>query len=69
MPLHIIIGAQWGDEGKGRILDAIAAEAAVVARFSGGSSVEAAHLVLGADLLALDRRDALVDRAAGSRDR
>jgi adenylosuccinate synthase len=43
MPLHIIIGAQWGDEGKGRILDAIAAEAAVVARFSGGDN--AGHTV------------------------
>jgi adenylosuccinate synthase len=43
MPLHIIIGAQWGDEGKGRILDAIAAEAAIVARFSGGDN--AGHTV------------------------
>jgi adenylosuccinate synthase len=43
MPLHVILGAQWGDEGKGRILDAIAAEAAVVARFSGGDN--AGHTV------------------------
>jgi adenylosuccinate synthase len=43
MPLHIVIGAQWGDEGKGRILDAIAGEAAVVARFSGGDN--AGHTV------------------------
>jgi adenylosuccinate synthase len=43
MPLHIIIGAQWGDEGKGRILDAIAAEAAIVARYSGGDN--AGHTV------------------------
>jgi adenylosuccinate synthase len=43
MPLHIIIGAQWGDEGKGRILDAIAGEASIVARFSGGDN--AGHTV------------------------
>jgi adenylosuccinate synthase len=43
MPLHIVIGAQWGDEGKGRILDAMAAEAAVVARYSGGDN--AGHTV------------------------
>jgi adenylosuccinate synthase len=43
MPLHIIVGAQWGDEGKGRILDALAGEAAVVARFSGGDN--AGHTV------------------------
>jgi len=43
MPLHVVLGAQWGDEGKGRILDAIASEAAVVARFSGGDN--AGHTV------------------------
>jgi adenylosuccinate synthase len=43
MPLHIIIGAQWGDEGKGRILDAIAGEASIVARYSGGDN--AGHTV------------------------
>lgn len=43
MPLHIVIGAQWGDEGKGRITDLIAQEADVVARFSGGDN--AGHTV------------------------
>jgi adenylosuccinate synthase len=43
MPLHIVIGAQWGDEGKGRILDAMAAKAAIVARYSGGDN--AGHTV------------------------
>lgn len=38
MPLNIIIGAQWGDEGKGRYTDLLAAEADVVARFSGGDN-------------------------------
>jgi adenylosuccinate synthase len=43
MPLDVIVGAQWGDEGKGRILDAIASEAAIVARYSGGDN--AGHTV------------------------
>ncbi len=43
MPLHIIVGAQWGDEGKGRVTDLLAAEADVVARYSGGDN--AGHTV------------------------
>src|SRR5690606_36270848 len=43
MPLHIIIGAQWGDEGKGRITDSLAAQASIVARYSGGDN--AGHTV------------------------
>ena len=38
MPLDLVIGAQWGDEGKGRITDSLAREADVVARFSGGDN-------------------------------
>jgi adenylosuccinate synthase len=38
MPLDIIIGAQWGDEGKGRITDLLAAQANIVARYSGGDN-------------------------------
>ena len=43
MPLNIVVGAQWGDEGKGRITDLMAAEADVVARYSGGDN--AGHTV------------------------
>ena len=43
MPLTIIIGAQWGDEGKGHITDRLAQSAAVVARYSGGDN--AGHTV------------------------
>jgi adenylosuccinate synthase len=43
MPLNIIIGAQWGDEGKGRYTDLLAAKADIVARFSGGDN--AGHTV------------------------
>ena len=43
MPLDIIIGAQWGDEGKGRLTDLLASESDLVARFSGGDN--AGHTV------------------------
>ncbi len=43
MPLDIIIGAQWGDEGKGRITDLLTERAQVVARYSGGDN--AGHTV------------------------
>jgi adenylosuccinate synthase len=44
MPLNIIVGAQWGDEGKGRVTDLLAAEAQIAARYSGGDN--AGHTVV-----------------------
>ena len=38
MPLDIIIGSQWGDEGKGRFTDLLAADADITARFAGGDN-------------------------------
>ena len=38
MPLVVILGAQWGDEGKGHMVDVAAEEADVVARFGGGAN-------------------------------
>ncbi len=43
MPVHVIVGTQWGDEGKGRVADWFAAQADVVARFAGGDN--AGHTV------------------------
>jgi adenylosuccinate synthase len=43
MPATILIGAQWGDEGKGRVADWLAAQSDVVARFAGGDN--AGHTV------------------------
>lgn len=43
MPVTIVVGTQWGDEGKGRITDLLAAGADVVARYSGGDN--AGHTV------------------------
>ena len=43
----ILVGAQWGDEGKGRITDLLAEQADVVVRFSGGPN--AGHTVIVGD--------------------
>jgi len=43
----VIIGAQWGDEGKGKITDYYASKADVVARFQGGTN--AGHTVVVQD--------------------
>ncbi len=52
MPGVAIIGAQWGDEGKGKVVDALAHDADVVVRFSGGAN--AGHtVVVGADVFKL----------------
>lgn len=44
MPTKVVVGAQWGDEGKGKITDILAAEADVVVRYQGGSN--AGHTVV-----------------------
>jgi adenylosuccinate synthase len=38
MPVIAIVGAQWGDEGKGKVVDQLAQQAAAVVRFSGGDN-------------------------------
>ncbi len=38
MPVVIVVGAQWGDEGKGKVVDLLAERADVVARFGGGAN-------------------------------
>ncbi len=35
---RVVIGCQWGDEGKGKIVDLLAAEADIIARFQGGAN-------------------------------
>ena len=44
MPAYAILGAQWGDEGKGKIVDFLSEKADVVARFAGGNN--AGHTVI-----------------------
>jgi adenylosuccinate synthase len=43
MPLQIVIGAQWGDEGKGRVVDLLSERSELVARYNGGDN--AGHTV------------------------
>lgn len=40
----VVMGAQWGDEGKGKIVDFLAQEAGVVVRFAGGAN--AGHTIV-----------------------
>jgi len=48
----VVIGAQWGDEGKGKIVDYLAKEAQIIVRYSGGAN--AGHtIVIGAEQYAL----------------
>ena len=50
MPATVVLGAQWGDEGKGKLVDRIAEQATWVARFQGGNN--AGHtVVLGNEVL------------------
>jgi adenylosuccinate synthase len=43
MPLNILVGTQWGDEGKGRIVDLLSARSDYVVRYNGGDN--AGHTV------------------------
>jgi adenylosuccinate synthase len=43
MPAYVVIGAQWGDEGKGKMTDFFAEKADIVVRFQGGNN--AGHTV------------------------
>src|SRR3712207_3320735 len=44
MPGLVVVGAQWGDEGKGKITDLLAEQADVVIRFQGGNN--AGHTIV-----------------------
>ena len=44
MPGIVIVGAQWGDEGKGKVTDLLAEQADVVVRFQGGNN--AGHTIV-----------------------
>ena len=44
MPATVIVGAQWGDEGKGKVVDLLAQDSDIVARYQGGPN--AGHTVI-----------------------
>jgi len=52
LPTTVVLGAQWGDEGKGKVTDFFASSADLVVRFQGGNN--AGHtIVVGEDKIAL----------------
>jgi adenylosuccinate synthase len=44
MPVCVIVGMQWGDEGKGKVIDLLSEKAEVVARYQGGHN--AGHTIV-----------------------
>src|SRR5512145_497577 len=52
MPNVVVVGAQWGDEGKGKVVDIYSREADAVVRFQGGNN--AGHtIVVGGEKIIL----------------
>jgi len=47
----VIVGTQWGDEGKGKIVDLLAAEADIVVRFQGGNNAGHTMVVKGEQII------------------
>src|SRR6059058_1290277 len=47
MPGTVIVGTQWGDEGKGKVTDLLAEQADVVVRYQGGNN--AGHTIVRGD--------------------
>ncbi len=81
MPGIVLIGAQWGDEGKGKATDLIGTKVDYVARFNGGNNAghtvifgdesSALHLlpsgIISPDRAARDRQPVVVDAKCCSR--
>ena len=47
MPASVLVGTQWGDEGKGKVTDLISGDFDVVCRYAGGAN--AGHTVIAGD--------------------
>jgi adenylosuccinate synthase len=47
LPATVVVGAQWGDEGKGKVVDLLAERSDVVARYQGGNN--AGHTIVAGD--------------------
>ena len=68
MPATVIVGAQWGDEGKGKIVDLLAQESDLVCRYQGGPN--AGHTIVVDGETYKIRADPVGDhRGQGERDR
>lgn len=51
MSTLVVVGAQWGDEGKGKVVDVLAEQASVVARFAGGNNAGHTLVVDGQQII------------------
>lgn len=51
MSTLVVVGAQWGDEGKGKVVDVFARDAQVVARFAGGNNAGHTLVVDGKQII------------------
>src|SRR5690606_41876894 len=47
MPVSVVIGTQWGDEGKGKVVDLLSRDVDIVARYQGGAN--AGHTICWGD--------------------
>jgi len=45
MPILTIVGALWGDEGKGKVTDAVNEEADIIVKTNGGSNAGTTYVV------------------------
>ncbi len=51
MPAVVVVGAQWGDEGKGKVVDLLTDKADVVVRFGGGANAGHTLVIDGQQLI------------------
>ncbi len=51
MPVVVVVGAQWGDEGKGKVVDLFTESADAVVRFGGGANAGHTLVIDGAQLV------------------
>ena len=51
MAVSVIVGAQWGDEGKGKIVDLLSEKVDIVARYQGGPNAGHTVVVNGKEII------------------
>ena len=65
-PLNVaVVGAQWGDEGKGKIIDVLTESADVVVRYAGGNNAGHTVIVNGKKSAVVRRRQEVQEAWAG----
>ena len=68
MTTLVAVGAQWGDEGKGKLVDWLAPQAQLVVRFQGGNNAGHTLVVEGEQTVLHDRDNDRIDGQAGLQD-